>query len=134
MKEPLKLSDKAAVISYLRARSVIWPEHEGGCWTWEQYRERDGYGRFFAEGKPRYVHREAFKAFGGTIPEGWTIDHLCQNKACWNPVHLDVVTREENMRRARNAYWVRFMKSHHAAPSIAQKFGGSLIEPAGAIR
>ncbi|MDX2891940.1 HNH endonuclease signature motif containing protein [Streptomyces scabiei] len=134
MKEPLKLADKVAVISYLRARSVIWPASEGGCWTWEQYREQDGYGRFFAEGKPRYVHREGFIASGGWIPEGWTVDHLCGNPPCWNPAHLDVVSREENTRRARNARWVRFMRENHAALNVARKLGGSVIEPVGVNR
>ncbi|GGT84103.1 hypothetical protein GCM10010244_06050 [Streptomyces coeruleorubidus] len=135
MKEPLNLADKAAVISYLSARSVIWPDSEGGCWTWEQYRERDGYGRFTAEGKPRYVHREGFKAASGRrIPDGWTIDHLCQNKACWNPDHLSVVTREENTRRARNAYWVCFMKENRAALNVVRKLDGSVIESVGVNR
>ncbi|MFD5627165.1 HNH endonuclease signature motif containing protein [Streptomyces sp. NPDC127072] len=129
MKDPLKLADKAAVISYLRARSVIWPDSEGGCWEWVQYRERDDYGRFTAEGKPCSVHREGFKAFGGYIPNGWTIDHVvCGNRACWRPDHLEAVTNEENVRRARNAVWARFVREHFAARNVVRKLGGSVIE------
>lgn len=95
MRKSLSLADHEAVLSYLRARSVLWPDAEGGCWEWVQYCERDGYGRFTAEGKPRYVHREGLKASGGFIPDGMTVDHLCRNRACWNPSHLDVVSREE---------------------------------------
>ncbi|MEU9175168.1 HNH endonuclease [Streptomyces sp. NPDC048420] len=131
----MKLTDKAAVISYLSARSVIWPDCEGGCWEWMSYRERDGYGRFTAEGKPRYVHGEGFKAASGRrIPDGLTLDHLCQIKACWNPDHLSVVTRAENTRRARNAYWVRFMKENRAALNVVCKLGGSVIEPMAVTR
>ncbi|MFB7548920.1 HNH endonuclease signature motif containing protein [Streptomyces sp. NPDC056154] len=132
MRTFLDLSDKHALIAYLRERSVIWPDSEGGCWTWEQYREKDGYGRFHSEGKPRYVHREAFKAFGRHIPDGFTIDHLCFNRACWNPAHLEAVTREENTRRAKNAHWASFMREHFAARNVLEKLGGSVIEPAGA--
>ncbi|WP_157876569.1 HNH endonuclease [Streptomyces graminilatus] len=128
------MADKAAVISYLRARSVIWPESEGGCFEWVQYRERDGYGRFTAEGRPRYVHREGFIASGGWIPKGWTVDHLCGNPPCWNSAHLDAVSREENTRRARNARWVRFMRENHAALNVARKLDASVIESVAVTR
>ncbi|WP_443041336.1 HNH endonuclease [Streptomyces sp. B21-108] len=62
------------------------------------------------------------------MPEGWTIDHLCQNKACCNPDHLSPVTRSENSRRARNAYWIAFMKDHFAARNVLQKIGGTVLE------
>ncbi|MGY3680239.1 HNH endonuclease signature motif containing protein [Streptomyces sp. TE33382] len=127
MKEPLNLADKAAVISYLRARSIIWPASEGGCFEWMQYREQDGYGRFTAEGKPHYVHRAGFIASGGWIPGSWTVDHLCRNRACWNIEHLDAVTREENTRRARNAYWGRFLMDNRAAMNVSRRLAGSVI-------
>ncbi|MFD0317050.1 HNH endonuclease signature motif containing protein [Streptomyces flavalbus] len=133
-RKPLELADKAAVISYLRSRSLEWPAAEGGCWEWMGYREKEGYGRFTAEGKPRYVHREAFKAFGRRIPDGFTIDHLCGNTSCWNPSHLEAVTREENTRRARNAYWKAFLRDNHAALNVLGKLGGSVIEPVAVTR
>jgi len=92
------------------------------------YRTPDGYGRFTAGGKQDYVHREALKASGGYIPEGMTVDHWCLNRACWNPSHLDVVSREENTRRARNAYWARFLMGNRAALNVSQKLSGSVIE------
>ncbi|WP_314221287.1 HNH endonuclease signature motif containing protein [Streptomyces zaehneri] len=128
MKSFLDMAEKAAVLSYLRSRSIIWPESEGGCWEWTCSKTPDGYGRFTADNRSYYSHREAFKASGRRIPEGWTIDHLCQNKACCNPDHLSPVTRSENSRRARNAYWIAFMKDHFAARNVLQKIGGTVLE------
>src|SRR5690606_7471316 len=48
----------------------------------------------------RYVHRVTYEAFVGPIPEGLEVDHLCRNRACCNPEHLEPVTRSENRRRA----------------------------------
>ncbi|UXY21540.1 HNH endonuclease [Streptomyces cynarae] len=133
MKPILDMVDKAAVLAYLRSRSLIWPDSEGGCWTWEQYRTPDGYGRFTAQGKQYYAHREGFIASGGYIPFGWTVDHVvCGNRACWNPDHLEAVSNEENVRRARNKRWARFLKEHRAALNVSKKLNGSVIEPAGA--
>ncbi|MCX4400641.1 HNH endonuclease [Streptomyces sp. NBC_01764] len=129
MKPFLDMADKAAVLAYLRSRSLIWPEVEGRCFEWMAYRTPDGYGQFTAGGKRFYVHREAFKASGRRIPDGSTVDHLCQNKACWNPDHLSVATREENTRRARNAFWVAFMKENRSALNVVRKLGGSVVEP-----
>ncbi|MDF3141690.1 MULTISPECIES: HNH endonuclease signature motif containing protein [unclassified Streptomyces] len=129
MRTFLNLDDKSAVRTYFRERSAIWPDSEGGCWTWEQYRTPDGYGRFTSGGTQLYVHREAYKAFGRRIPDGFTIDHLCGVRNCWNPAHLEAVTQEENSRRGRNAFWKAFMKEHFAARNVVRKLGGSVIEP-----
>ncbi|MFG2954837.1 HNH endonuclease signature motif containing protein [Streptomyces sp. NPDC048291] len=127
MKPFLDMTNKTAVLNYLRSRSLIWPEVEGGCFEWMQYTTPDGYGRFTANGIQYYVHREGLKASGGFIPEGMTVDHWCRNRACWNPAHLDVVSREENTRRARNAYWARFTMENRAALNLSQKMAGSVI-------
>ncbi|MGW1505729.1 HNH endonuclease signature motif containing protein [Streptomyces mirabilis] len=121
------MTDKTAILNYLRSRSLIWPESEGGCFEWMQYTTPDGYGRFTANGKQHYVHREGLQASGGFIPEGMTVDHWCRNRACWNPEHLDVVSREENTRRARNVYWTRFVMENRSALNLSRKLGGSVI-------
>jgi hypothetical protein len=46
------------------------------------------------------AHRVAYEALVGPIPDGMTIDHLCRNKRCLNPAHMELVTRGENTRRA----------------------------------
>lgn len=72
-----------------------------GCWEWVGGRTRGGYGTYKL---PNYggswlAHRYAYEALIGPIPAGLQIDHLCCNKACVNPAHLEPVTGKENVRR-----------------------------------
>ena len=72
----------------------------GGCWLWTGATTDKGYGVFW-DGKLGRAHRWAYTHWRGPIPEGLTLDHLCQVKACVNPDHLEPVTALENYRRAR---------------------------------
>jgi len=76
-----------------------------GCWLWTSVRTADGYGHFrtrVAPGHHRYVkaHRWAYEQSHGPIPDGLTVDHLCRNRACVRPDHLEAVSITENIRRA----------------------------------
>lgn len=74
-----------------------------GCWLWTGLLDRDGYGRLHHDGRMRILHRIAFQALVGPIPEGLTLDHLCRNRACFNPNHLEPVTLQENIHRGQRA-------------------------------
>lgn len=71
-----------------------------GCWLWTAYRLPGGYGRWGTHKDGLfYVHRVAYHLSGWIVPEGLTLDHLCRNRACCNPAHLEPVTNRENILR-----------------------------------
>jgi hypothetical protein len=74
-----------------------------GCWVWRRTRSKAGYGQMYIDGKMVYAHREYYESYVADIPPGLVIDHLCRNRACCNPDHLEPVTFVENMRRTRRA-------------------------------
>lgn len=62
-----------------------------------------GYGRCCLDGQTVAVHLVAFTHYYGYIPSKKQVDHLCRNRLCWNPAHLELVTHLQNQRR-RAAY------------------------------
>lgn len=77
-----------------------------GCWEWQGRLTYQGYGqtstgyRTENSRKTRPAHVVSYETFVGEIPKHLVLDHLCRNKACINPSHLEPVTQAENVRRA----------------------------------
>lgn len=76
-------------------------DQAGECWLWTGFVNPNGYGQFAeSRRKPRYAHRTAWELTNGAIPKHLQIDHLCKNRRCVRPAHMELVSSAENTRRA----------------------------------
>lgn len=73
--------------------------NDNGCWIWYGAKVPQGYGVLNWRGDSYFAHRLSYELFVSDIPDGLQIDHLCREKACCNPDHLEVVTASENCKR-----------------------------------
>lgn len=85
---------------------------ENGCHILESQPMALGYSQLSVEGKHWYGHRLAYTLKYGDIPAGMVIDHLCRNRRCVNPDHLEVVSRAENVLRGESLNAQNARKTH----------------------
>jgi len=101
---------------------------ETGCWEHTNKPMRNGYRRVYRRGGgDDLMHRAAYTRFRGPIPAGLDLDHLCRNRGCCNPDHLQPVTRRENLVRGETVIAVNVAKTHcpKGHPYDYQSPGGS---------
>ena len=74
-----------------------------GCWNWTGHiNSKTGYGTChykWLSKKNIYAHRFTYEVLVGTIPDDNVIDHLCRNRGCCNPLHLEAVSQKTNLMR-----------------------------------
>ena len=86
---------------------------DSGCWEWQAGLQGSGYGLFCPTHKQKVpAHRFAYELLRGSIPEGLKLDHLCRNRICVNPSHLEPVTLRENILRGVGPAAINGRKTH----------------------
>ena len=102
------------------------------CWIWPYSIDGSGYG-VIGKGKKLYgAHKFIFELLVRPTPSSCELDHICCNKMCVNPSHLQPVSHAENCRRGKqtkltqeNVKWIRKMAGVMTQQKIADKFGVS---------
>lgn len=105
----------ARVAMTAKELSRFWPKVKVstfGCWQWTAARGGDGYGHFHCGGKVEQAHRVAYEHFVGPVPEGLQSDHLCRNRGCVNPAHIEAVTSRMNTLRGVSLSAENARKTH----------------------
>lgn len=99
LSESLKRETKppryAAPITRFAKRIEV--DEVSGCWCWTASLNNAGYGNFNGTSAHRFIYQYVFDA----IPPARQVDHLCRNRRCANPEHLEIVTAVENVIRGR---------------------------------
>lgn len=104
------LHDKNIKPHYRRYRESIeswiprtYSVSDSGCWEWKGTKNSGGYAKTKIKGKTLLGHRMMYEFTHGSIPQHLTLDHLCRNRSCVNPQHLEPVTMKENLLRGNGA-------------------------------
>lgn len=87
-----------------------------GCWNYTRHLNKGGYGAIttskFGSIHEKYIHRAMYRFLIGPIPKGLHIDHLCRNRGCGNPMHMEAVTAAVNVLRGVGPCSINAGKTH----------------------
>lgn len=111
-----------------------------GCWLWNGRKNGDGYG-IFIYGKEQMAHRVAYILASRDVPAGKCLDHLCRNRSCVNPAHLEPTTWRENILRGQGLAANEARSTHckyghefNSANTMHRKDGGRFCRACGRRR
>jgi hypothetical protein len=113
-----------------------------GCWYRYSRARNTGYTSLEVDGRKVGAHRFAYAAFVGDIPAGLEVDHLCRDRGCVNPEHLELVTRQENLARRDDVtptlftatdLRTRIMSRIDAGPDGCWEWTGALVRGYGVV-
>lgn len=101
------------------------PEPTSGCWLWSGALTTRGYGQAWHAGRQHQAHRLTYAKKHGAIDPSVDLDHLCRNRACVNPDHLEPVPHVVNVQRGAKARItvddVREIRKLHASGSMTHR-------------
>jgi hypothetical protein len=123
----MRTRNKPHTLDSLKDLTTITPD---GCWIWQGTTRSNGYGVTVYKGKQTTTHRVAYEiANNTTLPKDMEVDHICNERGCINPAHLEAVSHEENMRRGaerrtvcRNGH--EWNKANTYTTQVKRKQGG----------
>jgi len=123
MSEKILMSPKQIAKFWMRVNDTR------NCWEFNGL-STSGYGQFMVNRKNKRAHRIAYELIVGPIPNGLVLDHLCRNRSCVNPNHLELVTNKENVLRgigitAKNAKNTHCRKGHEYTNESTYMFRGA---------
>lgn len=101
-----------------RIFSKISIDDETGCWNWTGSLDEQGYGLLWFKRRTERIHRVMFAFFKHPIPRGsketklFQLDHLCMNRRCCNPDHLEIVNQRTNILRGTSPVAINSRKTH----------------------
>lgn len=93
------------------------------CWIWLGNLSASGYSLIKVDGKQTKAHRYFYELFIDNIADGLTIDHLCRNKRCVNPEHLEPVSNRENIKRGIDARYGKYCARGHKRDGNTVEYG-----------
>lgn len=92
-----------------------------GCWFWRGGTNKQGYGQFGIFSTVVTAYRFAYELYVGPVPKNRELHHSCENRVCVRPDHLEVLTREENIRRTPRLQSARALRYDTSSSQIRKR-------------